>query len=135
MSLFEKTYENHLLQELPPHARDIADFLFNGKPLVFFIQQQQSPIPDIELLNNKKVPHHYWNEIIEAALLAKLTNVDPSPILRSDQILFLIHSSCALIKMPLSQYSLDEIIHENQLKLPKFSHWIRIMAAALRNAN
>lgn len=135
MPLFEKTYEKHLLQELPPHARDIADFLFNGKPLVFFIQQQQSPKPDIELLNNKKVPHKFWNEIIEAALLAKLTNMDPSPLLRSDQILFLIHSSCVLIKMPLSQYSLEEVVSENEFKMPKFSHWIKSMAAALRNAN
>lgn len=135
MPLNDKNYENHYLQELPPHARDIAQFLYNGKPLVFFIQQWTQPNPDKELMDQKKVPHALWNDIIEAAFLAKLTYIQPNDKFNKDQLLFLIHTSCQIVKMPLNEYSMDEIIETYRDQMPKYCKWLLEMMVKLRQAS
>lgn len=134
MSVIEKKHETYLLQELPPHARDIADFLFNSKTLTFFLQQWQQPNTDKELLAAKKVPEALWPQIIEAGLLAKLTFMEPQPGLTSEQLLFLIHISCRLVKMPLSQYSLEEVVHSYQENMPRYTKWLIQMTQTLRQS-
>lgn len=133
MSLTQKKHETFLLQELPPHARDIAEFLFNGKPLVFFLQQRQTPQIDTQLLDSKKVPHKLWADIIEASLLAKLTYIDIHPGLTRQEVLFLLRKACELLKTPLSDYSLEDVLLEHQERMPKFARWVRLIASQLKN--
>ncbi len=133
MSLNQNNYERFSLQELPPHARDIAEYLFNSQPLVYFLKQQKTPEPDIFLLDNRKVPHSMWPEIIHAALLAKLSFFEPNPNLKREQVLFLIQSACKLIGMPLNQHSLEEVIRQNKERMPLLSSWLISQAQLLKN--
>lgn len=131
MALHQNNYERFSLQELPPHARDIAEYLFNSRPLVYFFEQQKIPEPDTYLLDARKVPHSMWPEIIHAALLAKLSFFEPNPNLTREQILFLIQSACTLIGMPLTQYSLEDVIRQNKERMPKLSSWLIAQAQLL----
>ena len=133
MSLNQNNYERFSLQELPPHARDVAEYLFSSQPLVYFLKQQQTPEPDIYLLDTHKVPHSMWPEIIHAALLAKLSFFEPNPTLKREQVLFLIQSACKLIGMPLNQYSLEDVIRQNTEQMPQLSRWLISQAQLLKN--
>lgn len=135
MSITTQNYERFLLQELPPHARDIAEFLFNGQPLVFFLKQQAAPDPDNFLLNKHKVPHKFWPEIISAALLAKLSSFEPNSDFSRKQVTFLIKTATNLIGTPLNEFSLEEVIRHNQERMPKLCKWLMSMAKLLQEAS
>lgn len=131
MSITPQNYERFLLQELPPHARDIAEFLFNGQPLVFFLKQQATPNPDDFLLDKYKVPHKFWPDIIDAALLAKLSSFEPNPNFERSQVTFLIKTATNLVGTPLNKFSLEEVIRHHHERMPRLCKWLMSMAKLL----
>ena len=56
---------------------------------------------------------------------------EPNPNLTREQILFLIQSACTLIGMPLTQYSLEDVIRQNKERMPKLSGWLIAQAQLL----
>jgi len=129
MALSEKKYERHLLQELPPNARDVAEFLFSNKPLLFFLKQQATAKVDHALLEQSKVSPKLWPEIIQAALLAKITYFEPNPNLTAEQLEFLMEKACDLVNMPMQQLSVEQIIELTHNNMTWFAKWLHQMSA------
>lgn len=124
MHLIENEFEQKLLHELPPHARDIALDLLSTKSLGELLLMLDEGNTDKELLSIKKVPLSLWEPILRATLLAKATYFLPNPELSKEEVLFLIKTACMSAGYPLTDYSLAEIIELSEEGMPVFHRWL-----------
>ncbi|KUJ74264.1 hypothetical protein AVO42_02275 [Thiomicrospira sp. XS5] len=135
MPLIENEFEQALLQELPPHARDIALDFMGTYSLGELLEALQANEPDKELLQRKKVPSSYWEPILKATLLAKCTYFIPNPEFRQEERLFLIKVACMSAGFPLSTFSLVEILEISHQKMPVLNQWLKRLTADLQENN
>ncbi len=135
MPLIENQFEQTLLQELPPHARDIALDFMGTYSLGELLMALQTNEPDKELLQRKKVPSSYWEPILKATLLAKCTYFIPNPEFRQEERLFLIKAACMSADYPLSSFSLAEVIEISHQKMPVLHQWLKRLTEDLKENN
>lgn len=124
MHLIENEFEQKLLHELPPHARDIGLDLLSTKSLGELLLMLGENSADKELLSVKKVPANLWEPILRATLLAKATYFLPNPKLSQEEVLFLIKAACMSAGYPLTGYSLADIIELSEEQMPVFHRWL-----------
>ncbi|QBZ82070.1 hypothetical protein GHNINEIG_00094 [Hydrogenovibrio crunogenus] len=124
MHLIENEFEQKLLHELPPHARDIGLDLVSTRSLGELLVMLDENQVDKELLSVKKVPASLWEPILRAALLAKTTYFLPNSELSQEEILFLIKAACMSSGYPLPEHSLAEIIELTEEDMPVFHRWL-----------
>lgn len=124
MHLIENEFEQKLLHELPPHARDIGLDLVSTRSLGELLVMLGENQVDKELLSVKRVPSSLWEPILRAALLAKTTYFLPNPELSREEILFLIKAACMSAGYPLSEYSLADLIELTEDEMPVFHRWL-----------
>lgn len=110
MHLIENNFEKKLLLDLPPHARDIAEEFLSEKSLGDLMRLIEVNTPDSYILNAKKVPELYWQDILKAALLAKTTYFFPNEKLSREEMLFLIKVICLSLDIPRQDIALKDII-------------------------
>ncbi|MDX1353214.1 MAG: hypothetical protein R3254_09390 [Thiomicrorhabdus sp.] len=132
MHLIENKYETASLLKLPPHARDVGEYLLTITPLNKLLHLWQEKQPDLELLHFYKVPESYWNEILDATLLAKTTYFLPNDKFTKEELLYLMKAACESIHLPLSSYSVKEVIEMSEEEYPVFSEWLRLFANLLK---
>lgn len=132
MHLIENKYETAGLLLLPPHARDIAQHLLTVTPLSELLLMWQNQKPNHELLIRHKVPVEFWEKIIDATLLAKVTYFLPNSTFNRDEVLYLIKAGCLAIKMPLDTYSVKEVIDAKSEDYPVFINWLKQLAKLLQ---
>lgn len=132
MHLIENKYETAGLLLLPPHARDIAEHLLTITPLSELLLMQHNQKPNHELLLRHKVPVEFWEEIIDATLLAKATYFLPNEKFSRDEILYLIKVGCLAVKMPLDTYSIKDVIDEKGEDYPIFIDWLKTLTKLLQ---
>ena len=125
MHLIENKYETAGLLLLPPHARDIAQHLLTVTPLSELLLMWQNQKPNHELLIRHKVPVEFWEKIIDATLLAKVTYFLPNSTFNRDEVLYLIKAGCLAIKMPLDTYSVKDVIDAKSEDYPIFADWLK----------
>ncbi|MDG4813593.1 hypothetical protein P8629_11290 [Hydrogenovibrio sp. 3SP14C1] len=124
MHLIENEFEQKLLHELPPHARDIGVDLLSTRSLGDLLLMLDENQVDKELLSVKKVPSNLWEPILRAALLAKTTYFLPDSELSQEEVLFLIKAACMSAGYPLTDYSLANIIELTEEDMPVFHRWL-----------
>ncbi|MBD3611759.1 MAG: hypothetical protein HUJ13_05010 [Hydrogenovibrio crunogenus] len=124
MHLIENEFEQKLLHELPPHARDIGLDLVSTRSLGELLVMLDENQVDKELLAVKKVPSTMWEPILRAALLAKATYFLPNPELSQEEMLFLLKAACMSAGYPLSEYSLADLIELTEDEMPVFHRWL-----------
>ncbi|WP_040727017.1 hypothetical protein [Thiomicrorhabdus sp. Kp2] len=132
MHLIENKYETAGLLKLPPHARDIGEYLLTIIPLNELLILWQAKQPNRELLHFYKVPEVYWDEIIDATLLAKTTYFLPNDNFTKEELLYLMKAACESIHLPLNAYSVKEVIKMSQDEYPIFSEWLTLFARQLK---
>jgi len=132
MHLIENKYETAGLQNLPPHARDVADQLLTVTPLSELLTIWQDNTPNSELLQEHKAPEQLWPDIVNAALLAKVTYFLPNENFTKEELLYLMKAGCASIKLPLNVYSIKEVVEMSENDYPVFSQWLTDFAKHLK---
>ena len=132
MHLIENKYETAGLLKLPPHARDVGEHLLTITPFNELLSLWQAKQPDKELLHLYKVPEAYWNEILDATLLAKTTYFLPNDHFTKEELLYLMKAACESIHLPLSLYSVKEVIKMCEDEYPVLSEWLTLFAERLR---
>ncbi len=135
MQLIENKYETALLLQLPPNARDIAEYLLTVKPLGVLLTMWQENIPDVDLLSQHHVASTLWEAILKATILAKITYFFENPNFNEAEILYLLKAACASAGMPLKAYSLGEVIEMSQKEMPIFHQWLVGFARLLKQAH
>jgi hypothetical protein len=132
MPLIENEFEQALLHELPPHARDIAQDFMGTYSLGELLEALQTNEPDKELLQRKKVPSSYWEPILKATLLAKCTYFIPNSEFRQEERLFLIKAACMSAGYPLSSYRLADVLEITHHEMPVLNQWLKRLTADLK---
>jgi len=132
MHLIENNYEKTALLQLAPHARDVAEQILTVTPLNELLQLWLSKEPDTTLLTLHKVPIGMWSEIVDAALLAKVTYFLPNERFDKEEVLYLIKIACLSINKPLSAFTIKEVIELTKEDYPVFSHWLTDFAFLLK---
>ncbi|NPA72665.1 MAG: hypothetical protein GXO35_07535 [Gammaproteobacteria bacterium] len=133
--LIEPLPEQGLLQQLPPHARDVAEHLLTVMPLSELLISWQGAVPDHPLLEAHNVPIALWMPILEAALLAKITSFTINEQFSQEEMLYLIKIACASARMPLDAYSLKEVLAVSQAGLPVLYEWLVRFTSLLKQAH
>lgn len=129
MPLIENEFEQALMNQLPPHARDVAQDLMGTYSLGELLMALQANEPDQQRLAQKKVPARYWEAILRATLLAKCTYFIPNPKLSREERLFLVRVACMSAGYPLSSYRLFEILEITHQEMPVFHQWLQRLTA------
>ena len=88
--------------------------------------------PDKDLLHRHHVPESFWEEILNATLLAKATYFLTNPNFTKEELLYLMKAACSSIKLPLNAYSVKEVIEMSQEDYPIFSDWLTHFAKQLK---
>ena len=132
MHLIENKYETAGLLNLPPHARDIAEHLLTVTPLSDLLVLWQAKEPNRELLRLHKVPESFWNEILDATLLAKTTYFLPNEKFTKEEITYLMKAACESIQLPLNAYSVKDVIKMSKEDYPVFNEWLITFAKQLK---
>lgn len=126
MELLESDYEQKLLLELPPHARDLASELLSTRSLGELLSLREQQEPDKALLATKRVPERNWYELMNAAVLAKTTYFLPNPKFSQEEIYYLIKVASTCIHYPLKQGNLKDLIEFSETQdMPVLTNWLR----------
>lgn len=133
--MIENDYEDTLLLELPPHARDIALDFLSTRSLGQLLRMLHQNEPITAILSKKRVMKSLWKPILKAAVLAKTTYFIPNPEFSQKQMLFLLKSACLAADYPLSVYSLPEVMQITEKKMPIFHEWLSTFAEELVRRN
>lgn len=131
MQLTENRYENKLLLDLPPNARDIAEEFLSETNLTELLRMQAENEPDMDLLKQHHVSAKLWQNILQATLLAKTTYFLPSPTLEQQELLYLVKVACKNAGFSLTKTPLPEIIEKTSFEMPVLHDWLKNMAQLL----
>lgn len=110
MELLENDYEQKLLMDLPPNARDLAQEMLSTRSLGDLLLLRENAEPDKEILASKHVLERYWSDLINATILAKTTYFLPNSKFSQDEVFFLIKVAASTVNYPIEQTSLKEFI-------------------------
>lgn len=125
MELLESDYEQKLLLELPPHARDLANELLSTRSLGELLSLREQPEPDQALLASKHVHERHWYDMMNAAVLAKTTYFLPNPKFNQKEIYYLIKVASSCIRYPLKQGNLKDLIDFTETQdMPVLTNWL-----------
>ena len=73
-------YENYLIRQLPPNAQRAAEALLAKMSLAELLSMRAEKRLDLYLLDQNKVAHELWPDILRAVLLARVSYFEPSPL-------------------------------------------------------
>ncbi|WP_024850090.1 hypothetical protein [Hydrogenovibrio kuenenii] len=136
MELLENDYEQKLLMDLPPNARDLAQELLSTRSLGELLSLRESANADKDLLASKHVSERYWSDLINAAILAKSTYFLPNPKFSQDEIYFLIRAASSTINYPIKQSALKDLINFAKTKeMPVLAKWLEQFSDLLLQKN
>lgn len=136
MNLLENNFEQKLLLELPPHARDVAHDLLTTESLGGLLSLREKNEPDKARLKSKNVPENLWLSILNAAILAKSTYFLPNPKFSQEEILFLIKAACSSINYPIKQATLMDLIeYTRQQDMETLYQWLKDFSKLLIKQN
>lgn len=136
MELLENDYEQKLLMDLPPNARDLAQELLSTRSLGELLSLRESAEIDKDLLASKRVSERYWSDLINAAILAKSTYFLPNPKFSQDEIYFLIRTASSTINYPIKQSALKDLIEFTKTKeMLVFANWLEQFSELLLQKN
>jgi hypothetical protein len=132
MNLVENKYEDKLLMDLPPNARDIALDLFARTPLGKLLQDLQMIKPNTELLAEHKVAESYWKPILQAATLAKITYFLPNGKYSQEEILYLLKVVCLCVDYPQKNISFYGVAFFIKTDMPTLHNWLNELSKLMR---
>ena len=135
MSLTENTYEQKLLLDLPPKARDEALRLFSNTDLGDLLLMIHDPKPDTSQLTDQGVPASYWIPVLKAAILAKITYFLPRGHFNKAEILYLLKIVCLCIDYPSSKITFIGVIEEVKDDMPVLQEWLTQLSKLLITPN
>jgi hypothetical protein len=85
---------------------------------------------DLFLMDQNKVPHELWPEILRAVLLARVSYFEPSPFLDQEKILLLVKLAVETVGFSLST-PLPQIVNAIKADYPRLTKWLALMAQLL----
>ncbi len=129
MKPIENVYEGALLHALAPVAQKGAMEVFATWTLEQMLESWFNNNVPTDFLKRAGIPPRFWEDMLRAALVAKLTYMRPdNPRLNKEQRLWLVTAAAFFIDMPLGRFTLTEIAQGTRLKYPVFSEWVIKMA-------
>ncbi len=135
MHPLEQKYEQTLLLQLPPQNRDIANRLLEQYSLAELLSMWQQYPPEQALLDTHNTSENDWYPILTAAILAKTTCFIENPHFTQPERLYLIKAACGSAGLPLTKYSLKEVIHLSQNRFPVLHEWLLRLSNQLKSPN
>ncbi len=130
MKPIENVYEEALLHQLAPVAQKGAEEVFSTWTLSQMLESKLKRTTPKAFLRYREIAPAYWPEMLDAALIAKLTYIRPdNPQLDREARTWLISVASILIGMPIRTYTLAEIVQGTRIKYPVLSQWLVKMAA------
>lgn len=132
MKPIENVYEEALLHQLAPVAQKGAEEVFSTWTLSQMLESWFEDKTPVEFLKRAGIPPRFWDDMLRAALVAKITYTRPdSPLLDKEKRLWLIAAAAYFIDMPLGQFTLTELAQGTRLKYPVLSDWVVKMVSKL----
>lgn len=135
MNLTENKYENKLLLDLPPNARDIAIFLFMHMTLSDLLLDLQNNKPDKQLLKKHRVLTYYWQAILKAAVLAKITYFLPKGNYSKEEVLFMLKVVSICVDYPAKNISFPALTSHIKEDMPTLHSWLTKLSKLLQKLN
>jgi hypothetical protein len=132
MNLTENKYEEKLLLDLPPNARDVALSLFMHIPLNELLLDLQKNKPNEQLLIRHKVSTKYWLAILKAAILAKITYFLPKGNYTKEEILFMLKIVSICIDYPVKNISFPDLTSHVGKEMPTLNTWLTKLSTLLQ---
>ncbi len=123
-------YENYLIRQLPPNAQRAAEALLAKTSLAELLAFKEDEKIDLYLMDQNKVPHDLWPEILRAVLLARVSYFEPSPLLDQEKILLLVKLAVETVGFSLST-PLPQIVNAIKTDYPRLTKWLAMMAQLL----
>jgi hypothetical protein len=123
-------YENYLIRQLPPNAQRAAEALLAKTSLAELLAFKEDEKIDLFLMDQNKVPHDLWPEILRAVLLARVSYFEPSPLLDQEKILLLVKLAVETVGFSLST-PLPQIVNAIKTDYPRLTKWLAMMAQLL----
>lgn len=123
-------YENYLIRQLPPNAQRAAEALLAKTSLAELLALREEERIDLFLMDQNKVPHELWPEILRAVLLARVSYFEPSPLLDQEKILLLVKLAVETVGFSLST-PLPHIVNAIKADYPRLTKWLAMMAQLL----
>lgn len=123
-------YENYLIRQLPPNAQRAAKALLAKTSLAELLALREENRIDLFLMDQNKVAHELWPEILRAVLLARVSYFEPSPLLDQEKILLLVKLAVETVGFSLST-PLPQIVNAIKADYPRLTKWLALMAQLL----
>ncbi|MBP7900581.1 MAG: hypothetical protein KAZ85_01145 [Gammaproteobacteria bacterium] len=123
-------YENYLIRQLPPNAQRAAEALLAKMSLAELLSMRAEKRLDLYLLDQNKVAHELWPDILRAVLLARVSYFEPSPLLDQEKILLLVKLAVETVGFSLST-PLPQIVNAIKSDYPRLTKWLALMAQLL----
>lgn len=123
-------YEDQLIRRLPPNAQHVAELLLSQTSLAELLVIRDAQQIDLLLLAQNNVPVGLWSDIVQAALLARITYFDPSPLLDQEKILLLVKLAIETIGFSLTT-PLPQVVTAVKDHYPRLTAWLVSMAQLL----
>lgn len=123
-------YEKYLIRQLPPNAQRAAEALLAKTPLAELLALREEQKIDLYLMDQNKVPHALWPDILKAVLLARVSYFEPSPLLDQEKILLLVKLAVETLGFSLST-PLPQIVNAIKADYPRLTQWLAMMAQQL----
>lgn len=123
-------YENYLIRQLPPNAQHVAEAVLARYSVAELLEIKESGKVDEYLLKENKVSAEWWPEIVRAALLARISYFDPSPLLNKEKILLLVKLAVETIGFSVST-PLPQVVAAIKSDYPRLTRWLVQMAQLL----
>lgn len=123
-------YENYLIRQLPPNAQRAAEALLAKTSLAELLALREENRIDLFLMDQNKVAHELWPEILRAVLLARVSYFEPSPLLDQEKILLLVKLAVETVGFSLST-PLPQIVNAIKTDYPRLTKWLALMAQLL----
>jgi hypothetical protein len=123
-------YENYLIRQLPPNAQRAAEALLAKTSLAELLALREESRIDLFLMDQNKVAHELWPEILRAVLLARVSYFEPSPLLDQEKILLLVKLAVETVGFSLAT-PLPQIVNAIKTDYPRLTKWLALMAQLL----
>lgn len=123
-------YEDYLIRQLPPNAQRVAEALLAKTSLANLLEMREENRIDLFLMNENKVAHELWPEILRAVLLARVSYFEPSPFLNQEKILLLVKLAVETVGFSLST-PLPQIVNAIKADYLRLTKWLTLMAQLL----
>ncbi len=127
----ENTYEQKLLLDLPPKARDLAVQLFSNTDLGDLLLMMHDPKLDLTRLKESSIPESEWVPILKAATLAKTTYFLPRNQFKQDEVLYLLKIVCLCIDYTITPINFMGVMAYSKDEMPILHDWLEELSTVL----